>query len=70
MRFPKMPLNPLRGGPVRDELREARASIVDRLLPPDPKAPTRPTVPPPTCGTLPAQLPPVLDRLSGPRRKG
>jgi len=35
-------------------------SLLERLLPPDPKAPPRPTVPAPTCGTLPPQLPSVI----------
>lgn len=41
----------------------APKSVLDRLLPPDPKAPPRPTVPGPTCGTLPPALPSVLDLL-------
>lgn len=40
------------------------ASVPDRLLPPDPKAPPRPTVPGPTCGTLPPAFPGVI-RLLG-----
>ena len=68
MRFPGFPLNPPTGGPARDE---SLASIIaQHVLPPDPKAPTRPTVPPPTCGTLPPSLPPMLVRPSGSRRKG
>jgi len=67
MRFPEIPLNPPRSGPARDD---PPASIIGHFLPPDPKAPTRPTVPPPTCGTLPPELPSVLDWLSGSRRKG
>ncbi|HEX6050793.1 MAG TPA: hypothetical protein VFZ21_16050 [Gemmatimonadaceae bacterium] len=43
-------------------------SILDRVLPPDPPAPTRPTIPPPSCGTLPAPLPPVLESLGGRKR--
>ena len=40
-------------------------SILGRILPPDPKAPPRPTVPPPTCGTLPPQLPSASELLGG-----
>ena len=46
------------------------ASILDKVLPPDPKAPSRPTVPPPTCGTLPASLPGLSDLLGGLGRFG
>jgi hypothetical protein len=67
MRFPKIPLDPSPNGPRRDR---PSASILEQLLPPDPKAPTRPTVPPPTCGTLPPALPSVLDLLRGPKRRG
>ena len=51
--------------------KEARpASLVDRLLPPDPKAPPRPTIPPPNCGTLPPALPSALDLLGTLRKFG
>ena len=66
MRFPRIPVNPPQGGAARDDL---RASIVSQLLPPDPKAPTRPTAPPPTCGTLPAWPLAKPDVLGGSRRK-
>jgi hypothetical protein len=67
MRFPKIPLDPGRHGP-----RGARPSpsILERVLPPDPKAPTRPTAPPPTCGTLPPRAPSLLRLLGGLRRPG
>lgn len=41
-----------------------------RILPPDPKAPERPTIPPPTCGTLPPPVPSLPDLLGGGRRGG
>ena len=41
------------------------ASVVEQILPPDPKAPSRPTIPPPTCGTLPPATHPVLQWLGG-----
>ena len=31
----------------------AKSSVLGQILPPDPKAPERPTAPGPTCGTLP-----------------
>ena len=65
MRFPKIPINPPQRGAARDD---SRASIVSQLLPPDSKAPTRPTVPPPTCGTLPPWPLPKPDVLGGSRR--
>ena len=40
-------------------------SVVEQVLPPDPKAPSRPTIPPPTCGTLPPAIHPVLQWLGG-----
>ena len=43
-------------------------SISEQLLPPDPKAPPRPTIPPPTCGTLPPPIHPVLQWLDGLKR--
>lgn len=46
------------------------SSILDHVLPPDPKAPPRPTVPPPTCGTLPPSLPSLSDLLGGTGRIG
>jgi len=36
-----------------------------RILPPDPAPPARPTIPPPTCGTLPPTLSSVVDLLGG-----
>jgi hypothetical protein len=42
----------------------------DRLLPPDPKAPERPTVPGPHCGTLPPVLPSLPGSSGGSRRLG
>ena len=33
------------------------SSILGQILPPDPKAPEKPTIPPPTCGTLPPSSP-------------
>lgn len=65
MKFP----NPLQtdsrpsGGPAKPP------SILDRVLPPDPPAPPRPTIPAPPCGTLPAPVPPVLKSLGGRKRK-
>ncbi|HUQ80617.1 MAG TPA: hypothetical protein VM076_05760 [Gemmatimonadaceae bacterium] len=44
---------------------DAGESILGRILPPDPKAPPRPTVPPPTCGTLPPALPSLPELLGG-----
>ena len=67
MRLPKIPLDTAPNGPRRDR---PTVSILEQLLPPDPKAPARPTVPPPTCGTLPPALPSVLDLLGGTRRSG
>jgi hypothetical protein len=44
------------------------ASVLEHILPPDPKAPPRPTIPPPTCGTLPPPIHPVLQWLGGLKR--
>jgi hypothetical protein len=33
------------------------SSILGQILPSDPKAPEKPTIPPPTCGTLPPSNP-------------
>ena len=33
------------------------SSILGQILPPDPSAPEKPTIPPPTCGTLPPSNP-------------
>jgi hypothetical protein len=44
-------------------------TLLDQFLPPDPKAPERPTIPPPTCGTLPPQLPLLGDLLGITRRR-
>jgi hypothetical protein len=54
-----------RGSATRAAKSDLGASILDQILPPDPKAPPRPTVPPPTCGTLPPQLPSVSELLGG-----
>jgi hypothetical protein len=40
------------------------------ILPQDPAAPTRPTIPPPTCGTLPPAVASVVDLLGGLGRLG
>jgi len=62
MRFPKSN----QPDPLHGAHRDAPSkSFLDQLLPPDPKAPPRPTVPAPTCGTLPPQLPSVLGSLLG-----
>jgi hypothetical protein len=39
------------------------SSVLSGILPPDPKAPETPTIPPPTCGTLPAAT--LLEDLLG-----
>lgn len=44
-------------------------SLLDKILPPDPAPPERPTIPPPTCGTLPPSLPALPDLL-GDRKRG
>ena len=44
-------------------------TILDSILPPDPKPPERPTIPPPTCGTLPPDAGSVLESLGGRRRR-
>lgn len=36
---------------------------LDGVLPPNPEPPSRPTIPPPTCGTLPPAIPSVLQAL-------
>jgi len=46
------------------------ATLLSQFLPPDPKAPTRPTIPPPTCGTLPPVVSSVVDLLGGLGRFG
>ena len=33
------------------------SSLLEQILPADPKAPEKPTIPPPTCGTLPPANP-------------
>ena len=33
------------------------------ILPPNPEPPARPTIPPPTCGTLPPTIPSVTQLL-------
>ena len=45
-------------------------SPLSQFLPPDPKAPTHPTIPPPTCGTLPPVVSSVVDLLGGLGRFG
>jgi len=42
----------------------------DSVLPPNPPAPSRPTIPPPTCGTLPPALDSVLSALGNLGRPG
>jgi len=44
------------------------ASVVEQILPSDPNAPSRPTIPPPTCGTLPPAVHPMLQWLAGIKR--
>ena len=65
MRLPRIPLDSPRDGPRSDR---PSPSILEHVLPPDPEPPSRPTVPPPTCGTLPAPLPSLLSWLGGSRR--
>ena len=45
-------------------------SLLGRILPPDPAPPARPTIPPPTCGTLPPTVSSVIDLLGGLGRIG
>ncbi len=45
-------------------------SLPGRILPPDPAPPARPTIPPPTCGTLPPAVSSVVDLLGGLGRFG
>jgi hypothetical protein len=45
-------------------------SLLSQFLPSDPPAPTRPTIPPPTCGTLPPVVSSVVDLLGGLGRFG
>ncbi|MDF2773126.1 MAG: hypothetical protein K0S86_2621 [Geminicoccaceae bacterium] len=65
MKFPNpfQPDSRSSGDPVKPP------SILDRVLPPDPPAPTRPTIPPPPCGTLPAPVSPLPQSLGGRKRK-
>ena len=46
------------------------SSVLGQILPPDPKAPETPTIPPPTCGTLPPSNPlgDLLGKLGKPGR--
>ena len=46
------------------------SSILGQILPPDPTAPEKPTIPPPTCGTLPPSNPlgDLLGKLGKPDR--
>lgn len=67
MRFPSFQPNPLSGA-QRGEPRSP--SLLDHVLPPDPKPPTRPTIPPDNCGTLPPKFPSLIDRLLGSRKPG
>lgn len=57
--------NPLPSGGHQDN---PAKTILDSILPPDPKAPERPTIPPPNCDTLPPVLGSVPESLGG--RKG
>ncbi len=54
MRLPNLP--PLSPSPGPLHSTGSITALLDQFLPPDPKAPERPTIPPPTCGTLPPQL--------------
>ena len=40
-------------------------SLPGRILPPDPAPAARPTIPPPTCGTLPPTVSSLVDLLGG-----
>jgi len=68
MRFPN-PIQPNRRPNARPK-EAPSASVLEHCLPPDPKAPPRPTVPEPFCGTLPPALPSVLESLGSSRRIG
>jgi hypothetical protein len=46
----------------------SKPSVLDQILPPNPAPPERPTIPPPTCGTLPPQRPALPDLLGVPKR--
>jgi hypothetical protein len=45
-------------------------SLLGKILPPNPAPPERPTIPPPTCGTLPPELPSLPDLLGTIKRPG
>ena len=45
-------------------------SLAGRILPPDPAPPARPTIPPPSCGTLPPTVSAVIDLLGSLGRFG
>lgn len=44
--------------------------VLEAFLPPNPAPPERPTIPPPSCGTLPPKLASVGDLLGGLKRGG
>lgn len=54
--LPSLPKGPASGN-------ASKPSLLDQILPPDPAPPERPTIPPPTCGTLPPKLPTLPDLL-------
>ena len=58
--------NPLPGSGHRDN---PVKTILDSILPPDPKAPERPTIPPPTCDTLPPNVGSLPESLGGRGRR-
>jgi hypothetical protein len=57
-------LTQLNSIPSRRHGKESIASVLSQFLPPDLKAPERPTIPAPSCGTLPPRIP-GLDELLG-----
>jgi hypothetical protein len=65
MRLPGFSLPNVPQGPTAPDV--SKPSLLDRILPPDPRAPERPTIPPPTCGTLPPELPALPDLPGKPR---
>ena len=46
------------------------SSLLGKILPPNPAPPERPTIPPPTCGTLPPELPSLADVFGSSKRPG
>ena len=50
--------------------KSSASSVLGKILPADPTAPEKPTIPPPTCGTLPPGdlLGDVLGKLGKPGR--